>query len=1268
MNRYFALQAVLCLMAIFLVANGAVGADNLTSVAVLKVDGVGVVPGLSPAADLLSVELLNDPQTGQDVLRLSFLSLGHQAPPNLAHLLKAGGLVAVTVDDITNPAARTTLAQGNLQKAGEQYQLQAAAGKTNAGGLWALADDPDAVYLTLPRGLVGGRTMKNPLRLAVSARSADDGSADVLTAAYPPDKANEANCAFVLHGNQGIGYSDVFHGRSDDLDGSGFDEALQAHEANAVPGNFHISGTLQTAAEWAARNGDPTDFNAWLASGVTAGWAGMVTSAYGQHIMPFVNNAMNDWAVEIQAQMTQTRYGYTPTVGWVPERVWLNTTGYPSSGVNDWIGDNWTNHGVGAVILDDDVHLAGHDNHQIHTLSGSTLRLVPRDRTFTGNIIGGNGQASLDILTSLAGSGVGTFRIVTFAEDWEAVAEMGGWATTTPNAKETYDWFIGKCSTESSWLHTWKLADAVANPNFNGSIITITPGTYDEIGGTDGYGGGDNGWYTHWAGFVPYANGGDGNGNCAGAGGNCKNYGTLWNDAYNALMAAPDNNLSQAGWYVLMTNLHETAWHDYMGGPISGWENNYSAHIKNAMIYAEAAHWAAGEYATTTDAYTSDIDNDGYDEVVLHNDRLFCVFEGNGGRMTNMFVKGPGYDDSAIGVDNAYWSGTDADFNDANHVGAFSEVSPNYQNDGYGWAIGPVDPAGPAVSLTLTRNEVTKQITLTEGDPYLDVVYRVGPATHWIQAGFSPSLVDLVWNATMDRVWPTDAAYMGQRNPNTGVAAAWVIGTGGAAHQKEFSGTLMKGDEIMGSGVFQLRLFGGVTSAPDGAGDIPELRALVPAVRDTIGPAVTSAVYYPATKRLQLTFDQVVTDCDPAGVTVVEGLGYTSSLTLPAGTPVSETGPAVTRTFELDAATAQAIEALSGDLYLEMAAGAALDLSAVGSPAVTVGDGLLIEVATTAVAIDGHIEAGEWNGGSDLPDSNDSTWTASNEIDRLLVKWDQDYLYLAIDGQVTDNSWLLYLDVDPGSANGQTDLTAIDAWERGATFSAVGFAPDFQYGCYQHQSAYDGDGFWQLLSPTTTQDRSGEIQSAFDSYHTFGAASGSELAIPWNTLYGLGQGVVPAGAQVSLVAAICYDPEPNGELGGDVAPNNIAAALPQVDNAWTLTVDADGDGIPDGGVSATPPAAAAAVRLLGNVPNPFNPMTTLRFMVGGDEPAAVDLGIYDVRGRLVTTLLREVMNPGEHKVVWDGRAAGGAPVSAGTYYSRLQSRGLVLTRPLSLVK
>jgi len=949
----------------------------------------------------------------------------------------------------------------------------------------------------------------------------------------------------------------------------------------------------------------------------------------------------------------------------VPERVWLNTSGYPSAGVNDWIGDNWRNHGVNGVILDDDVHLSGHDNHQIHTLSSNGLRLIPRDRSFTGNIIGGNGQASLNILTGLANGGVGEFRIATFAEDWEAVAEMGGWADIVPNANETYNWMIGKCATESAWLHTWKLADALGNPNFTGDSMTVTPGTYNEIGGAAGYGGGDNGWYTHWAGFIPYVNGGDGDGNCAGGLGNCKNYGTLWNDAYNALLAAPDNNVSRAGWYVLMTNLHETAWHDGIVGPISGWQHKYSAHIKNAMIYAEASHWANNEYTATTAVYAADIDNDGYNESIIHNEQLFGVFESNGGRLTHLFVKGSGYDDTAIGVDNAYWADTDADFNDVNHVAAFSEVSPDYQHQGYQIVY---RLNGPTVALEVSHNEVLKIISLTEGDSFFDVAYSVGPATHWIQGGFSPSLVDLVWNGELDRVWAPDGSYMGFRNPNTGIGVAWILGAGGAEHEKEISGTLMKGDEVKGNHAFQMQLHAGLTTAPDGSGDVAEWRILSDLLRDILGPSQRAASYYALLDRLVVTYDQPVISLD---VTSLRLHGPFGEVTLPLTTSVLETGATAIKTYQLDALTAEAVEDLisQGPILLDVASGAVEDENGNGVEPEPSWNPGAIEVITTALAMDGHIQDAEWEQANALADSNDSAWTADNEIDRLLAQWDQTHLYLALDGQVTNNSWLLYIDVDPDGPNGQTNLTATDAWERGATFTAPGFAADFQYGCYQHQSQWDGDGFWELLSPTTTQDRSDEMTSAFDAIHAFGPNSGSEIAIPWQTLYGLGEGQVPTGARISLVAAVTWDPEPDGELGGDSVPSNITAVLPVIDNVWTLIVDTDNDGLPDvDDASTVPELGAVTARLLPNSPNPFNPTTTITYEVGGAVAAEVRLVVYDVRGRRVVTLVDEMVAPGRHQVVWTGLDQAGMPVASGTYFSQLQWRGQAFTRPLSLVK
>ena len=59
------------------------------------------------------------------------------------------------------------------------------------------------------------------------------------------------------------------------------------------------------------------------------------------------------------------------------------------------------------------------------------------------------------------------------------------------------------------------------------------------------------------------------------------------------------------------------------------------------------------------------------------------------------------------------------DYNDANHVGAFSDVSPNYQHDVY--ALDIVQGAGTTVTLRATHAEVSKEITLVEGESFLSL-------------------------------------------------------------------------------------------------------------------------------------------------------------------------------------------------------------------------------------------------------------------------------------------------------------------------------------------------------------------------------------------------------------------------------------------------------------------------------------------------------------------------------------------------------------------
>jgi hypothetical protein len=89
-----------------------------------------------------------------------------------------------------------------------------------------------------------------------------------------------------------------------------------------------------------------------------------------------------------------------------------------------------------------------------------------------------------------------------------------------------------------------------------------------------------------------------------------------------------------------------------------------------------------------------------------------------------------------------------------------------------------------------------------------------------------------------------------------------------------------------------------------------------------------------------------------------------------------------------------------------------------------------------------------------------------------------------------------------------------------------------------------------------------------------------------------------------------------------------------------------------------------------NYPNPFNPSTTINFDVPGElgEEKPVKLTIYDIRGRKVRTLVDSEYEPGNHRVIWDGKNERGQRVTSGVYLYTLRSEARTYTKKMVLVK
>lgn len=120
----------------------------------------------------------------------------------------------------------------------------------------------------------------------------------------------------------------------------------------------------------------------------------------------------------------------------------------------------------------------------------------------------------------------------------------------------------------------------------------------------------------------------------------------------------------------------------------------------------------------------------------------------------------------------------------------------------------------------------------------------------------------------------------------------------------------------------------------------------------------------------------------------------------------------------------------------------------------------------------------------------------------------------------------------------------------------------------------------------------------------------------------------------------------------------------------------DGWYVDDIAVSAYPrepvvgiPSGARIIRrpfLAQNYPNPFNPSTTVRYEV--PVASRVRLGIYNVLGQRVKTLVEAKKLAGWHDVVWDGTNDADQRVASGIYICRLESSGLTASRKMVFIK
>lgn len=87
----------------------------------------------------------------------------------------------------------------------------------------------------------------------------------------------------------------------------------------------------------------------------------------------------------------------------------------------------------------------------------------------------------------------------------------------------------------------------------------------------------------------------------------------------------------------------------------------------------------------------------------------------------------------------------------------------------------------------------------------------------------------------------------------------------------------------------------------------------------------------------------------------------------------------------------------------------------------------------------------------------------------------------------------------------------------------------------------------------------------------------------------------------------------------------------------------------------------SAYSLNQNFPNPFNPTTKIRFDIAKFDD--VNITVYDVLGRNVTTLVNEKLNPGSYEVNWDATG-----FTSGVYFYKMETPDFSKTMKMILMK
>jgi len=114
----------------------------------------------------------------------------------------------------------------------------------------------------------------------------------------------------------------------------------------------------------------------------------------------------------------------------------------------------------------------------------------------------------------------------------------------------------------------------------------------------------------------------------------------------------------------------------------------------------------------------------------------------------------------------------------------------------------------------------------------------------------------------------------------------------------------------------------------------------------------------------------------------------------------------------------------------------------------------------------------------------------------------------------------------------------------------------------------------------------------------------------------------------------------------------------EVDTTWQVHVEE--------GVGIGPILIPKITKLQQNIPNPFNPETTIFYSL--TDAGRVKIEIFNIKGEKIRTLVNEYKNVGYHSTIWNGKDNNGKIVASGMYFYSMISEKYHKIRKMLLIK